>query len=119
MKFDRRTVIGGMAAAALAGPALARKAAIPSWYANAIVIDGLGGINDPYGAESDLRLTERSWAESKMSGITAVRDTLLPVGNIAESWEKFSKSLDDYHNLLAANPDRLVLVQKAADIPAA
>lgn len=120
MKFDRRTVVvGGIAAVAVAGPALARKASIPSWYANAIVIDGLGGINDPYGEDNELRLSDRGWSESRMTGITAVRDTLLPVGNTADSWEKFSKNLDDYHNQLAANPDRLVLVQKAADILAA
>ena len=118
MKFDRRTVMGGMAAAALAGPALARKASVPSWYAGSLVIDGLGGISDPYGSDGELRLTDRGWAESRMTGITAVRDTLLPVGNYADSWEKFSKNLDDYHNQLAANPDRLVLIQKASDITA-
>jgi len=119
MKFDRRTVIGGMAAAALAGPAVARKASAPAWYAGSIVIDGLGGISDPYGSDGELRLTDRGWTESRMTGITAVRDTLLPVGNYADSWEKFSKNLDDYHNQLAANPDRLILVEKAADIRAA
>ena len=119
MEFDRRTVIGGMAAAALAAPSLARKPAAPSWYANSIIIDGLGGINDPYGSDGELRLTDRAWSETRMTGITAVRDTLLPVGNYADSWEKFSKNLDDYHNQLAANPDRLMLVEKAADITAA
>ena len=119
MEFDRRAVIGGMVAAALAGPSLARKRATASWYANAIVIDGLGGISDPYGSDNELRLTDRAWSEIRMTGITAVRDTLLPVGNYADGWEKFSKNLDDYHNQLAANPDRLVLVEKASDIPAA
>jgi membrane dipeptidase len=119
MRVDRRTVLGGMAAAVLAGPALARKAATPSWYSNALVIDGLGGISDPYGKDGDLRLTDRAWAEMRTTGITAVRDTLLPVGNYADSWELFSKNLDDYHNQLLANPDRLMLVQAAADIPAA
>lgn len=119
MKFDRRTVMGGMAAAALAAPALARKTVLSSWYANLIVIDGLGGISDPYGSDGELRLTDRGWAESKTSGIAAVRDTLLPVGNYSDSWEKFIKNLDDYHNQLAANPERLVLVEKASDIRAA
>ena len=119
MQVDRRTMLGGMAAAALAGSALARRAAMPSWYSNAVVIDGLGGISDPYGKDGELRLTERAWAEMRMSGITAVRDTLLPVGNYADSWQQFSKNLDDYHNQLLANPDRLMLVQTAADISAA
>jgi len=119
MKLDRRTMIGGMAAATLAGPALAKKATTPSWYRQAIVIDGLGGINDPYGGEDDLRLSDRAWAEMRMTGLTAVRDTILPVGNQVDAWEQFQKILADYQNYFRANPDRLMLVQKAADISAA
>lgn len=119
MQLDRRTLLGAMAATALAGPALAKKAAMSSWYSGAIVIDGLGGISDPYGADGELRLSDRAWVEMRMTGITAVRDTLLPVGNYADDWEQFSKNLDDYHNQLLANPDRLVLIEKASDIPAA
>lgn len=119
MEFDRRTLLGTMAAAALAGPGLARGARVPSWYSGAIVVDGLGGLSDPYGTDGELRLTDRAWSEMKMTGITAVRDTLLPVGNYADGWEKFSKNLDDYHNQLAANPDRLMLIERATDIEAA
>lgn len=119
MKVDRRTVLGGVAATALAGPALARKATTSAWYANAVVIDGLGGINDPYAPDDQLRLSDRAWAEMRMTGLTAVRDTLLPVGNLADSWQQFSKGLDDYHDVLRANPDRLLLVEKASDITAA
>ena len=119
MQIDRRSFVAGIASAAVAGPAIARRAAVPSWYFRSVVIDGLGGISDPYGKDGELRLTDRAWAEMRMTGITAVRDTLLPVGNYADSWEKFSKGLDDYHNQLAANPDRLMLVEKASDIPAA
>lgn len=120
MKVDRRSFVGGIAAAALAAPALARKAVPPPpWYANAVVIDGLGGISDPYASSDELRLTDRAWAEMRMTGITAVRDTLLPVGNYADSWEQFSRNLDNYHNQLLANPDRLLLVGKASDIAAA
>lgn len=103
----------------VAAPALARHAAGRSgWYRNAIVIDGLGGLGDPYAPEEDLRLSERSWAEIRMTGLTAVRDTLLPVGNQADSWEKLKKNLENYRNVLFANPDRLKLVEKAADIAA-
>ncbi|HET7576960.1 MAG TPA: membrane dipeptidase [Sphingomicrobium sp.] len=119
MAVDRRTVLAGMAATALAGPALARKAAAPAWYSSALIIDGLGGINDPYADEGVLRITDRAWAEMRATGITAVRDTLLPVGNYADGWEQFGRNLDDYHDQLSANPDRLVLVENASDIPAA
>lgn len=117
MNVDRRTVLAGAAATLAAAPALAKaKSRYPAWYSNAVVIDGLGGINDPYGPDQELRLTARAWAESRMTGLTAVRDTLLPVGNHADGWEQFQKNLADYHNNLLANPDRLKLVEKAADI---
>ena len=109
-------MLEGMAAAALAMPALARKTEGPSWYRQAIVIDGLGGIGDPYAEGDVLRLTDPAWAESRLTGITAVRDTLLPVGNYADAWEQFTRNLADYHNELLANPDRLRLVGKASDI---
>lgn len=100
-------------------PSLAQHAARRAgWYRNAIVIDGLGGLGDPYAPEEDLRLSERAWAEIKMTGLTAVRDTLLPVGNQADSWEKLKNNLNNYRNVLFANPDRLKLVEKAADIAA-
>jgi membrane dipeptidase len=119
MEIDRRTVLAGIAASSLAGPAIAKKPAMPSWFSNAIVIDGLGGINDPYGAEDDLRLSDRAWAEMRMTGVTAFRDTIVPVGNLVDAWEQFGKTLDDYHDYFRANPDRLTLIGKAADIQAA
>ena len=119
MNIDRRTMIGGMAAAVAVAPALAKKSATPSWYAGAVVIDGLGGINDPYGAEDDLRLSDRAWAEYRMTGVTALRDTMLPVGNHVDGWEQFQKVVGEYHDYFRANPDRLLLVEKGADIAAA
>jgi membrane dipeptidase len=120
MQIDRRTMILGTVAAAAAGQALAAKAAKSAgWYKNALVIDGLGGISDPYAPPDALRLTERAWDEMRMTGITAVRDTLLPVGNHADGWEQFAKNLAHYRRQLSANADRLILVEKAADIEAA
>ena len=54
-----------------------------------------------------------------MTGLTAVRDTIVPVGNQVDAWEQVQKTLTDYHNLLHANPDRLSLVTHAGDISAA
>jgi membrane dipeptidase len=76
------------------------------------------GISDPYSEPDVLRLTDRAWAETKMTGLTCVRDTLLPVGNYVDSWEQFQKQLGDYRNYFLANPDRLKLVEKASDIRA-
>ena len=119
MRIDRRTMLAGTAALAAAAPALAQKAGKQAGrYRNAILIDGLGGINDPYGPDGGIRLTDRAWAESRMTGLTAVRDTILPVGNFSDGWEQFGKNLADYRNELLANPDRLKLIEKAADIEA-
>jgi membrane dipeptidase len=119
MEVDRRALIAGGAAVLAAAPAVAQRVAkMAGWYRNAILIDGLGGIGDPYAPSDQLRLSERAWAEYRMAGLTAVRDTILPVGNQVGAWEEFGKNLAEYHNILFANPDRLKLIEKAADIEA-
>lgn len=115
MELDRRSMMAGTAALMTAGPAMAKPAA-PSWYRNAIVVDGLGGINDPYSPDDQLRLSDRAWGEIQATGVTAVRDTLLPVGNSVDASDQFKKNLADYHSVLRANPERLKLIEKASDI---
>jgi membrane dipeptidase len=105
-----------MAAAAVAAPVLAKKAAIPSWYDRAIVIDALGGTGDPYMADGVSRMSDRGWTETASTGVTAVRDTVMPVGNVADPWGDYQKDIVNKQELLAANPDRLILVRSAADI---
>jgi membrane dipeptidase len=117
MQVDRRTMIVGTAAALAAAPALARKpAAGPGWYDRAIVIDGLGGISDPYAPNEDLRLSDRAWAEMIATGVTLLRDTVMPVGNLTDAWGDYQKDVESKQNIINANPDRLVLVRTAADI---
>ena len=119
MKVDRRAVLGGLGAAALAGPALAKKAAAQSWYDRAIIIDGLGGLGDPYAPQDQLRMSDRAWNEIVETGVTVVRDTVMPVGNLADDWGEYKKAITGSLNFLNANPDRLLLVRSAADIPKA
>ena len=116
MKVDRRTVLGGMGAAALTAPALAKKAAAASWYDRAIIIDGLGGLGDPYAPQEQLRMSDRAWNEIVETGVTVVRDTVMPVGNLADDWGEYKKAITNSLNFLNANPDRLLLVRSAADI---
>jgi membrane dipeptidase len=116
MEFDRRTMIGGAAALVAAGPALAKKPARASWYDRAIVIDALGGIGDPYAPDEQLRYGERAWTDTVATGVTMVRDTVFPVGNVADPWSDYQKSIETKHNIANANPDRIVLVRTAADI---
>src|ERR1051325_11701525 len=102
--IDRRTVLAGGVAALAVGPALAqRKALGPSWYDRAIIIDALGGTGDPYAPDNQLRYGDRAWAETVGSGVTVVRDTVFPVGNVADPWGDYQKSVSDKHNLIYAN----------------
>lgn len=117
MKIDRRTLLAGGMAALASGPALAqRRVTAGGWFDRAIVIDALGGTGDPYSPDDQLRYGDRGWAETMGSGVTVVRDTVFPVGNVADPWGDYQKSVTDKHNLISANPDRMLLVRSAADI---
>ena len=116
MRIDRRTLLAGGAALA-AAPALGkRKSVRADWYDQAIVIDALGGLGEPYSPEEQLRYSDRGWAETVATGVTVVRDTVFPVGNVAEPWSDYKGSVESKHNIINANPDRIVLVRTAADI---
>jgi membrane dipeptidase len=116
MLVDRRTMMAGTAALLASGPGLARKPAASNWFDRAIVIDGLGGLGDPYAPQEQLRLSDRAWKEMVETGVTVVRDTVFPVGNVADPWGEYKKAIAGSQNFLNANPDRLVLVRSAADI---
>lgn len=115
MDVNRRTLILGAAATAVAGHAGAQGRAAP-WYDRAIVIDALGGIGDPYAPDEILRMSDRAWTETLATGVTMVRDTVLPVGNLADPWGEYVRNIDRKKAYLAANPDRLLLVRSVADI---
>lgn len=117
MILTRRSVLAsGAALATMPLVAKAPKATPGSWYDRAIVIDALGGLGDPYGAESDTRLSDRAWAEMVATGVTALRDTVMPVGNVADPWGDYRKDMDSKLAIINANPDRLILVRSAADL---
>ena len=114
MNVDRRTMMAGVAAAMVAGPAFAQRRS--GWYDRAVVIDALGGVGDPYSPEEQLRISDRAWKEMLATGVTALRDTVMPVGNLADTWGEYQKDIASKQNILNANPDHLVLVKSAADI---
>ena len=117
MEISRRAMLGGVAALATTGPAMGqRRGAAPGWFDRAIVIDGLGGVADPYGGEGITRMSDRAFAETMATGVTMLRDTVFPVGNVADPWGEYQKARDENASYLGANPDRLVLVRSAADI---
>lgn len=116
MEIDRRTMMAGSAALLASAPGLAKSKAKSDWYDKAIVIDALGGVGDPYSPEEQLRLGDRAWSEMVETGVTLLRDTVMPVGNLADSWGEYQKDVELKQNILNANPDRLILVRTAADI---
>ncbi len=117
MFIDRRTMIVGGAALLAAAPALAQRGkGKASWYDQAVIIDALGGLGDPYGPEEHLRLSDRAWTEMVATGVTLLRDTVMPVGNSADPWTEYKDAIAGKLDILNANPDRLILVRAAADI---
>jgi membrane dipeptidase len=118
MQVDRRTMMAGAVATIVAAPVLAkaRMASSGGWYDRAIVIDALGGLGDPYGPDDAIRLSDRAWAEMVATGVTVLRDTVMPVGNVPDPWAAYQKDMGIKQQVLAANPDRLILVRTAADI---
>jgi membrane dipeptidase len=117
MLIDRRSILAGGAALVAAVPGWTKTQPIRrSWYDQAIIIDALGGVGDPYGPEEQLRLSDRAWAEMVATGVTLLRDTVFPVGNVADPWAEYQKDVITKQNILNANPDRLLLVRSAADI---
>jgi membrane dipeptidase len=119
MQIDRRTMMATGIAAIAAAPGLAKSKAAasgPGWYDQAIVVDALGGLNDPYGVEGVSRMSDRAFAEMMATGVTVLRDTVFPVGNTADPWADYQKAIGDFKQYFAANPDRLLLVRSAADI---
>jgi membrane dipeptidase len=118
MQIDRRTMMAGAAAAFAAAPAMARAraAAGGGWYDRAIVIDALGGFGDPDAADGVSRYTDKGWDDTLATGVTVVRDTVMPVGNVADAWAAYQSDMADKRAIFGANPDRLLHVRSAADI---
>ena len=117
MRIDRRTMIAGSAALLAAGPSLAqRRVSGHGWFGRAIVIDALGGIRDPYEKDEVTRFSDRGFEETMATGVTMLRDTVFPVGNVVDPWGEYQKAIKGFHNFFAANPDRLISVRSAADI---
>ena len=121
MDIDRRTAFTGGAAAltflAAARPSFA--APRRTSRATPIVIDGLGGFTDPYGAEDAAKITPRGGAELRSSGITAIHCTVNQVGNEPGAWDKTVAAIAGLDQAVADNPDLLLRATTAADIRAA
>jgi membrane dipeptidase len=115
MQATRREILAGLAALA-AAPALAQG---KFDYAKAIVIDGLGGPDDPAAEKDAVVLTPQGRAELLASGISAFNITVGDVGNERANWDNSIANIGHFGRTIAANPDVFVPGRSAADIRAA
>jgi membrane dipeptidase len=112
-------MLTGAAAAIGASPSIARVDAGSGWHDRPIIIDGLGGVTDPYSPRGQTRLSERAWSELTRTGVTAVSMTVLPVGNEPNAWAELLANVELFDSIVGANPDRLRPIRAAADLFAA
>ncbi len=115
--LTRRTML--QSTVALVAMPRAASAAGPDWFKGAIVIDGLSLLGDPYAPEEQARLSDRVKAELRATGTTAINATVSRVGNGPDIWRETMDVTASYDAAIAANPDFLVQVKRAADISAA
>ena len=114
---DLLTQAAGLGALAAAGAARAAPTTFSdASFRGAIVIDGMGSIDDPDGAEDTTVLTPRGVAALRQSGLTAVSLTVNVVGNQNDVWEKTIANIAQVDQLAADNPDILVKAQTSGDV---
>lgn len=85
-------------------------------YARAIVIDGQGGFDDPYGDPAESHLSARVVSELRQSGETACSFTVNEVGNSPEVWTNTIRNLSNLDQMVSDNPDVLLKAMSSADI---
>ncbi len=116
MRIDRRTMLAGGVALA-AAPAFAKPKAKADWYDRAIIIDALGGVGRP--------LWARGPSAPERAGLGRNgRDRRDPAARHGDAGRQrrpirgktYQEDVALKHNILNANPDRLLLVRTAADI---
>ncbi|SNS12468.1 membrane dipeptidase [Sphingomonas laterariae] len=118
---DRRSFLAlgasAIAAPALASPALAW-AAPADPIANMIVINALGGIDNPNDRTERDRpfLDARALADARASGQTAVNVTIGYVAGPDDPFEKSVREVAQWDRLIRAHPADLVKILTAADI---
>src|ERR1700733_809389 len=115
--IDRREFLAsGLAGAALATQSgRAAESDARTIYQRATLIDALGGPGEP-DAKPDAPLSARALADVRASGLTAVNLTVSGVGSYAKDFDTTVRNIARWNAEIAAHPDVLLLVRKAADI---
>ena len=124
MNLTRRRFMAGIALLASTPlwpsmrQALAASAATPGrWlgYAEAIVIDALGGPGE-YNAEPLAPLSAKALDDVRASGLTAVNLTVSGVGSYARDADETIRNIAYWNAQIAAHPEHLLQVRSAADL---
>lgn len=121
MQIDRRTILAGAGAAALA-PSVAfaqtPAAAAAEVYRRSMVIDALGSLSsfDPDDKEDTDGLLPRFLADLRASGVTAINQTVSAVGNEPGKYENTIEIIAWADRQIARHPDLLMKVLSAADL---
>jgi membrane dipeptidase len=110
-----------MASAALAVTAGFKKSFAATGYSDqdyrrAIVIDGLGGFDDPYSPDDAISLDPRAVADFKTSGLTMAHVTVNTVGNAPDVWAKTISNIALLDRVITESSDALIKVNTVADI---
>ena len=117
---SRRDVLIGIAGLATSAAARKSHAATTGFsdqdFRRAIVIDGLGGVDDPYSPDDATVLDPRAIADLKASGLTMSHFTLNKPGNGADVWDKTIANIASVDRMITDNPDILIKVSSTGDI---
>ena len=102
-------------------PTPAAPARAASWpgYANAVVIDALGGPGSGARESEDAPLSAVEVADVRSSGMTAVNVTVSAVGVLAGAFDETVKQIGYWERELEAHPDAFTRIHTAADLRAA
>ncbi len=115
VSLDRRTLLAAGLALVPSTKLSAQTRFGSAAYDRAIVIDGLGNLDDPYAPPPAGRMAAGMAADLARSGATAFHFTVGGGGN-EEDFRKTVDAITRYDDFIEANADRLLKVDTAADI---
>src|SRR3569833_2267764 len=119
--IERRALLGQGAAFAIAASPAGRARAATEFpladYRRAIVIAGLGGVDDPGSDNPNATVvTPKGAALLKASGLTAVNVTVNQVGNQPDVWERTIANIATLDQTVVDNPELFIKAHGAGDI---
>lgn len=118
IELGRRAFLAGAGAAALIGPADAQRRRQPRPRPPTIIVNALGGLDDPniQGETGERTISDRIIADARASGLTAVNVTMGYVAGNGEPFEQTVREIGRWDARLAGRRTDLIQILTAADI---